>query len=170
MDQQRRLGATHPQKGGEALFGIFVAPHGGECELRRDRTFSNSPHLFRVYLDNFDELKKVDCKLAEMIAGKPSEAVSALREAYSREGLPRHPRKSTQQELCAEVQGAWVDGRRGVVSAKPAKVARYAWQLSCWKGDQPPNGSCRWWEEAWSTCVCSGAHSCAVLTSCGRPL
>lgn len=102
--------------------GSLSPPMGGECELRRDRTFSNSPHLFRVY---FDELKKVDCKLAEMIAGKPSEAVSALREAYSREGLPRHPRKSTQQELCAEVQGAWVDGRRGVVSAKPAKVARY---------------------------------------------
>ena len=105
--------------------GSLLPPVGGECELRRDRTFSNSPHLFRVYLDNFDELKKVDRNLADAISGSPSEAVVALREAYSRDGLPRHPRKSTQQELCAEVQGAWVDGHRGIVSAKPAKVARY---------------------------------------------
>ena len=77
-------------------------------------------------MDNFDELQKVDKKLAEVIAGHPSDAALSLREAYAREGLPRHPKKSTQQELCAEVQGAWVDGALGQVTAKPAKVARYA--------------------------------------------
>ena len=44
----------------------------GHQEIRRDRHHSRAPHLFRVYLDNYDELKKVDRHLASMIAGTPS--------------------------------------------------------------------------------------------------
>jgi len=89
-------------------------------ELRRDRVFSSFPNLFRVYLDNFDQLQKVDRKTATLIAGTPSEAVEQLRECYAREGLPTHPKKTVQQELGAEVQGAWLD-----LNAKPAKIAKY---------------------------------------------
>ena len=105
--------------------GSLVSPVGGECELRRDRVFTNSPHIFRIYLDNFDELKKVDKATAHLLAGTPSEEVVALREAYQACGLPRHPKKATEQQLGAEVQGAWVDGDKGRVSAKPPKVAKY---------------------------------------------
>ena len=105
--------------------GSLNPPLTGANELRRDRAFSNHPHLFRIYLDNFDELQKVDKKLAEALEGTPSRVALAVREAYEAAGLPRHPKKSTQQELQAEVQGAWVDGVQGSVSAKPSKVARY---------------------------------------------
>ena len=94
-------------------------------ELRRDRVFSSFPNLFRVYLDNFDQLQKVDRKTATLIAGTPSEAVEQLRECYAREGLPTHPKKTVQQELGAEVQGAWLDGEGGKLNAKPAKIAKY---------------------------------------------
>ena len=105
--------------------GSLERPIGGECELRRDRVFSSSPHLFRIYLDNFDEMKKVDRTLAGLLVGTPSEEVLQLREVYSELGLPRHPKKAAEQRLCAEVQGAWVDGEKGEVCAKPPKVAKY---------------------------------------------
>lgn len=50
----------------------------------------------------------------------------ALREAYSNAGLPTHPKKTVEQEACAEVQGAWIDGVQGTMSAKPSKIAKYA--------------------------------------------
>lgn len=105
--------------------GSLTPPLTATNELRRDRAFSSHPHLFRVYLDNFDELLKVNKNLAESLEGTPSRVVIALREAYAEAGLPRHPKKSTQQALKAEVQGAWVDGELGTVAAKPSKVARY---------------------------------------------
>ena len=94
-------------------------------ELRRDRLFSSGPNMFRIYLDNFDQLQKVDKKLATLLAGTPSHLVEQVREYYASHGLPRHPKKSVEQALEAEVQGAWLDGRKGTLQAKPVKVCRY---------------------------------------------
>ena len=55
----------------------------------------------------------------------PTEEVSQLRESYSTGGLPTHPKKSVEQALTAEVQGAWVDGDLGLMCAKPSKIAKY---------------------------------------------
>ena len=98
---------------------------GGESELRRDRAFTSSSYLFRIYLDNFDELRKVDRRTAELIEGCPSERVLAIRDTYEEVGLPRHPKKSVQQKLQAEVQGAWIDGDMGIMCVKPSKICRY---------------------------------------------
>ena len=106
--------------------GSLANPIGGEKELRRDKPFSQSPHLFRIYLDNFDELVKVNRSFAAVIEGKVTDSVEKLRESYLERGLPRHPKKAVASQTCAEVQGAWVDGEKGVVSAKTSKVARYA--------------------------------------------
>lgn len=100
-------------------------PVGAEMELRRDRVGSSGARLFRVYLDNFDQLCKVDRKLAAIIAGTPSEEVSKLKQAYAEAGLPTHPKKSVQQEMSAEVQGAWIDGEAGIIMAKPSKILKY---------------------------------------------
>ena len=105
--------------------GSLQPPIGGHQEMRRDRVHSHHPNLFRIYLDNFDQVKRVDRKTAGLIEGQVSEEVAKLREAYEREGLPRHPKKAVSQSLGAEVQGAWVDGNTGVVLAKPSKVAKY---------------------------------------------
>lgn len=97
----------------------------GEAEVRKDRAVSLSPHLWRVYLDNFDELQKVDQKTAELISNTPSPGVLLVREEYERLGMPRHPKKSVEQALVAEVQGAIVDGRRGIIYPKPVKMLKY---------------------------------------------
>ena len=94
-------------------------------EIRRDRSFTSFPNLFRVYLDNFDQLQMIDKQAASLLEGTPSELVQHLREQYSLEMLPRHPKKSVQQARAAEVQGAWLDGEAGTLCAKPGKMAKY---------------------------------------------
>ena len=107
--------------------------HGqGHCELRKDKVFPSSKWLYRIYLDNFDTLELMDEGLASLISGKPSVATLAMREGYLHWGMPRHPKKSVEQELVAEIQGALVDGRTGKVRPKPQKVMKYvelAWLL-----------------------------------------
>ena len=106
--------------------------HGGQCELRRDKVFTSSSWLYRIYLDNFDALEKVDRKTAAVIRGEPSAEALAMRQGYLHWGLPRHPKKSVQQEVQAEIQGAWVDGQTGRVRPKPQKVMKYlelGWEL-----------------------------------------
>ena len=98
---------------------------GGEAEIRKDRPYSVSPHLWRVYLDNYDELQKVDKSMAALIAGTPSEATQMVREQYDLCGLPRHPKKSVQQAHLAEVQGAIIDGQAGIIYPKPSKMLKY---------------------------------------------
>ena len=76
---------------------------GRHQELRRDRAASTSDHLYRVYLDNYDELRKVDRRMAETLTGTPSAWTLAVRQTYEDLGLPRHPKKTVTQELRAEV-------------------------------------------------------------------
>ena len=105
--------------------GNLTQPMLGHQEMRRDRVSTSHPNIFRVYLDNFDQLRRVDKGLAELLEGKPSVEVEGLRGAYAQAGLPVHPKKAVSQRMQAEVQGAWVDGLQGKVLAKPSKVAKY---------------------------------------------
>lgn len=104
----------------------------GERELRRDRPAPLGDTLFRVYLDNWDELKKVDKALCAEVEGKPSAHQLALRQQYMEVQLPRHPKKSVEAADTAEIQGALLDGRAGVAYAKPEKILKYmglGWEL-----------------------------------------
>lgn len=97
----------------------------GSNELRKDRVFSQGNPLWRVYLDNFDILEKVDQKTAMLIKGTPCDSILALREEYLKWNLPRHPKKGVARELVAEVQGAIIDGQRGIAYPKPEKILKY---------------------------------------------
>ena len=76
---------------------------GGEAEIRRDRVAPQGKDLFRIYRDNFDQLRKVDKRTAKLLEGEVSDLVMAVREVYEQTGLPRHPKKSVQQQLEGEV-------------------------------------------------------------------
>ena len=93
--------------------------------MRKDKPSSVSPWLYRIYLDNFDILEKMDETTAELIKGSPSAEVLAMRAGYEYWGLPRHPKKSVEQQLTAEVQGALIDGVTGKIKPKPSKVLKY---------------------------------------------
>ena len=105
--------------------GSFPFSIGGEAEIRRDRVAPEGNDLYRIYLDNFDEMRKVDVKLAQEIEGQLSPLVTELREVYQEMGLPIHPKKSLAQKFRGEIQGAWVDGEKGFIMAKPSKIVKY---------------------------------------------
>ena len=94
-------------------------------EIRRDAELPQAKHFFRVYLDNFDELSVHSKRIIE--SGQPS-LVELLREEYQKLGVPRNEKKAVARASEGEMQGAWIDGEKGVCSAKPDKVGRY---LSC---------------------------------------
>ena len=104
------------QRGGRA---------GWEAEHRKDRPFSWSNPSFRVCLDNFDLLEKTDSQLATSIQGTCSPFVEALREAYARRQVPRHPKKAVARAIHAEIQGAEVDGETGMAAPKADKLGKY---------------------------------------------
>eukprot|EP00435_Cladocopium_sp_Y103_P035832 s933_g9.t1 len=106
--------------------------NGAERELRRDKPPTHAKDLFRVYLDNWDEVRKVDKSLADEVEGRPSPAQVALRQQYSELALPRHPKKAVEGSYLAEVQGAYIDGVAGVAFARPSKILKYvglAWEV-----------------------------------------
>ena len=104
----------------------------GHCELRRDRPAPLTDVMFRVYLDNWDEIRKVDRNLVDDVLGSPSPQQLCLRQEYEDLNLPRHPKKAVESACRAEIQGALLDGRAGVAYAKPEKILKYmglAWEL-----------------------------------------
>ena len=86
----------------------------GEQELRRDRTTPLVPRMHRVYLDNWDEIRRVDKHLVEEVEGAPSPHQLALRHQYELLDVPRHPKKSVESSCQAEIQGAILEGQAGV--------------------------------------------------------
>ena len=93
--------------------------------MRKDRPPTRGKEAFRIYLDNFDVIRKTDPITADEVEGKPGLLALVARQAYTEAQLPRHPKKSACQERIAEVQGALVDGTLGVAYPKPAKVGVY---------------------------------------------
>ena len=105
--------------------GNFKRVLGAEAEIRRDRVQSQQDNLYRIYLDNFDELKKVSKGVADSLEGKISPLVEEVRAVYEEVGLPRHPKKAVSQQFRGEIQGAWFDGVTGIALAKPSKIVKY---------------------------------------------
>ena len=99
---------------------------GGEAELRKDRPFTVSNPMHRIYLDNFDQLEKVSSGFVDSLKGSVAPLVQSLREQYQELGVPRHPKKGVARQSIAEVQGAIVEGVRGIAYPKVEKVLKYA--------------------------------------------
>ena len=98
---------------------------GGEGELGRDKGGTLGPGMYRVYLDNWDAVRRMDRRLAQEVEGKPSAQQLALRRQYELLGLPRRPKKAVENAFQAEIQGALFDGDQGVAYATPDKVMKY---------------------------------------------
>ena len=96
-----------------------------EAELRKDRAFTSGNPAWRVYLDNYDLLEKV--KATEMVSleGTSAPGVLALRQEYERWEVPRNEKKAVARSAFCEVQGATIDGTRGVAYPREGKLAKY---------------------------------------------
>lgn len=94
-------------------------------ELRKDKHFSDGSRNWRVYLDNYDLLEKVQS--FEVMGMKDSVAppVLALREQYEIWEVPRNIKKSVARSTKAEVQGATIDGEAGLAYPWEVKLLKY---------------------------------------------
>ena len=96
-----------------------------ESELRKDRCFPEASTSWRIYLDNYDLLERVDKVLAPSMEGTVAAGVMALRQQYEVWDVPRNLKKAVSRSFQAEVQGAMVDGELGVAYPKPDKLSKY---------------------------------------------
>ena len=94
-------------------------------EIRRDRPWSLSNPLWRVYLDNLDQLKKVNHHEVGVLEGKLSTEMSPLVAAYADRGIPLNEKKSVKQAVEAEMQGADLDGSEGFARPRGEKLGKY---------------------------------------------
>ncbi len=94
-------------------------------EQRKDKGFSVANPSWRVYLDNFDLLEKVEATSMVQVKGSCPPGVLALRGEYERWEVPRNIKKSVARQPLAEVQGAQVDGFLGVAYPRESKLLKY---------------------------------------------
>ena len=103
------------------------APHVNtpESELRKDRPFTVANPTWRVYLDNYDLLEKVQATGMVEVEGSVPAGVLALRHEYGVWQVPRNEKKAVERSAHAELQGATVDGVRGIAFPKESKLTKY---------------------------------------------
>ena len=89
-----------------------------EGEIRKDRPISVKRTNWRIYLDNFDLLERVNALGVSNLQGTVAPAVLALRQEYEQWEIPRNMKKSV-------VQGAKLDGEAGVAFPRETKLVKY---------------------------------------------
>ena len=94
-------------------------------EIRKDLPLPETPRAWRVYLDNYDLLEKFPWEVLAVERGSVAPDVEGLRGSYGHVGMPRHTGKTVSRQPLAEVQGAVVDGVRGMAYPKGSKLVKY---------------------------------------------
>lgn len=99
--------------------------HPTDGELRKDRPFTQHNPAWRVYLDNYDLLERVEASGLTEHQGSLAPGVVALRNEYQRWDVPRNVKKAVSRSTLCEVEGATVDGVKGLAFPREQKLARY---------------------------------------------
>eukprot|EP00438_Fugacium_kawagutii_P026107 Skav224735 [mRNA] locus=scaffold3343:16799:24817:- [translate_table: standard] len=99
--------------------------NAGHQEFRKDRPISVANPNWRVYLDNYDLLERVEKTQMVNSVGSLSPAVLSLRQEYEHWEVPRNAKKSVSRSSCCEVQGASVDGVSGCATPRDVKLCKY---------------------------------------------
>ncbi len=110
-------------RGGKKVESDLV--NKSHLELRKDRPFPEGDPLWRVYLDNYDLLEKVEKSGVVDVLGTVSPSVDSLLNEYQEWGVPRNVKKSVSRSLSCEVQGAQVDGVAGIAYPRESKLLKY---------------------------------------------
>jgi len=111
--------------GGSRGAGVVDEANCPHQEIRKDRPLSLGGEHWRIYLDNYDLLEKVEATGVVGIEGSTAPAVLCLRQEYERWEMPRNFKKAVARSPQAEVQGAQVDGERGLAFPRESKLLKY---------------------------------------------
>ena len=96
-----------------------------EGEIRRDRPLTVAPTSWRIYLDNYDLLEKVEALGVDGLKGTLAPGILSLRQQYEQWEIPRNVKKSVSRQPLAEMQGAQVDGELGIAYPREVKLLKY---------------------------------------------
>ncbi|CAE8699900.1 unnamed protein product, partial [Polarella glacialis] len=110
-----------------ALLSICTATCCLRTSLKEpDRAFpSGTAGFWKVYLDNWDELRVTSRASARLLEGKPSPENLDIHASYLFNEAPRHPKKALHHAIKGLTQGALLDGEEGSARPKPEKEAKY---------------------------------------------
>eukprot|EP00438_Fugacium_kawagutii_P001410 Skav219710 [mRNA] locus=scaffold776:167537:175718:- [translate_table: standard] len=97
-----------------------------ELEIRKDKAPPTGNPQWRIYLDNYDLLERVPTDQVEGLQGTVASSVQALRSMYDEWEVPRNLKKAVSRGSLVEVQGAQVDGQRGIAYPREVKLLKYA--------------------------------------------
>ena len=106
-------------------YGLEERPALESTELRKDRPFTTADSTWRVYLDNYDLLEKVEATGMTDCEGTVADQISALRQEYCVWSVPRNEKKAVERSTKCELQGATVDGKLGLAYPKESKLEKY---------------------------------------------
>ena len=94
-------------------------------ELRKDRPMTRANPAWRIYLDNYDLLERVEATSMVSLEGSCPAGVLALRQEYEVWGVPRNEKKAVERSSRCELQGATIDGTAGVAFPRESKLVKY---------------------------------------------
>lgn len=112
------------------LWSTMSAEEEGEVmardlELKKDEAFSVGNPNWRVYLDNYDLLERVQAATMGEQEGTLAPQVLALRQQYEHWQVPRNVKKSVSRSPHCELQGATINGVEGIAFPRESKLAKY---------------------------------------------
>ena len=96
-----------------------------EHEIRKDKSTTIGNPNWRIYLDNYDLLERVEATGVASLEGSVAPSVMSLRQEYERWEVPRNLKKAVARQTNAEIQGAQVDGELGVAYPRESKLLKY---------------------------------------------
>eukprot|EP00438_Fugacium_kawagutii_P016090 Skav230956 [mRNA] locus=scaffold3010:254098:259942:- [translate_table: standard] len=105
------------------VFGMCKVPV--ETSVQKDQPLPSTRHLTVVYLDNFDELRRMRAFGEECDNPVPSEAHKKFIEVCDSLGLARNEGKQLVMALTGGIQGGELDGRTGVLRLAPDKLRNF---------------------------------------------
>ena len=87
------------------------------------KPFPSDTSASLVYLDSYDNIRKVDAGYSEVLEGKESDRHARFAETCERYGLTLNAGKRLVGAVKGSLQGGLLDGKRGIFHASPEKLS-----------------------------------------------
>lgn len=94
-----------------------------ESEVAKTREIPDSGDLTVIYLDSYDQLRRMDKRCQEVLSGTPSERHQRFLDVCKAKGLPLNEGKRLVTATRGALQGGELDGRKGPYGLAPDKMA-----------------------------------------------
>lgn len=92
-------------------------------EISKMKSFPEEPSASLVYLDSYDEIRKIESSYSDLLEGEESERHKQFAATCKKFGLSLNIGKRLVGAIKGSLQGGTLDGRKGVFHSAPEKQA-----------------------------------------------